>query len=208
MATRSPSAAPSVLPPALVPALLAWFAHHRRPLPWRRDRDPYRIWVAEVLLQQTRVAQAVPYYERFLRAFPSVPALAAARSDRVLKVWQGAGYYARARHLHAASRQLVAESEGRLPSTVPELERLPGVGPYIARAIAALAFDRPTVALEANGVRVVARWTREVGDVRRAPVRARLERSLRGIWRFSTAALVGEHEVAHADMMLAPETGG
>jgi len=168
----------STLPPTLVPALLRWFAQHRRPLPWRRDREPYHLWVAEVLLQQTRVAQAVPYYERFLRAFPDVPALAAAPLDRVLKVWQGAGYYARARHLHAAAQQLVAESEGRIPTTVPELERLPGVGRYIARAVASLAFDAPTVALEANGLRVAARWTREEGDVRREAVRVRLERAL------------------------------
>jgi A/G-specific adenine glycosylase len=162
------------LPPEVVPALLDWFARARRPLPWRRDRHPYRIWVAEVLLQQTRVAQAIPYYERFLDTFPTVSALAAAPLARVLKVWQGAGYYGRARHLHAAARRLVATSQGRLPRTVPELEGLPGVGPYIARAIAALAFDGRAVALEANGLRVAARWTREEGDVRRAPVRAHL----------------------------------
>jgi A/G-specific adenine glycosylase len=175
---RSRRSAPT-LPPALVPALLEWFAFHRRPLPWRRDRDPYHLWVAEVLLQQTRVAQAVPYYERFLRAFPNVAALARAPLGRVLKVWQGAGYYARARHLHAAARRLVGESGGRLPKTVPELEQLPGIGRYIARAVASLAFDVPTVALEANGLRVAARWTREEGDVRREAVRARIERALR-----------------------------
>jgi A/G-specific adenine glycosylase len=170
------------LPPAAVAAgLLRWFRRSRRPLPWRTDRDPYRIWVAEVLLQQTRVAQAIPYYERFVRRFPSVHALAAARLPDVLKAWEGAGYYARARHLHAAAREIVAEHGGELPETVAGLEALPGIGPYIARAIASLAFDRPVVALEANGLRVAARWTREGGDLRSAAVRGRLEEALRAV---------------------------
>jgi len=136
------------------------------------------VWVAEVLLQQTRVAQAGPYFERFLAAFPTLEALARAPRGRVLKLWQGAGYYARAHHLHEAARWVVRERGGRLPTTAAELERLPGVGPYIARAVAAIAFGRPEVALEANGVRVVARWTREEGDVRDRRVRDRLEASL------------------------------
>lgn len=136
------------------------------------------MWVAEVLLQQTRVEQAVPYYERFLRAFPTVQALAAAPLPDVLKRWQGAGYYARARHLHAAARAVVADHGGTLPEDPAELEELPGVGPYIARAIAALAHGAPVIALEANGLRVVARWTREEGDVRSAATRDRLEATL------------------------------
>jgi A/G-specific adenine glycosylase len=187
-----PGPATRSLPTALVPTLLDWFSRHRRPLPWRRDRDPYRIWVAEVLLQQTRVVQAIPYYERFLRAFPSVAALADAPLERVLKVWQGAGYYARARHLHAAARRLVATSEGRLPRTALELEELPGVGRYIARAIAALAFDGRDIALEANGLRVAARWTREEGDVRSEAVRQRLERTLREALGARTAGVFTE----------------
>jgi A/G-specific adenine glycosylase len=160
------------------PSLLRWFRRTRRPLPWRRDRDPYRIWVAEVLLQQTRVEQAAPYYERFVAAFPDVRALADAPVARVLKAWQGAGYYARAHHLHTAAREVVRRYEGRLPATVPELEELPGVGPYIARAVASLAFDVPVVALEANGLRVAARWTLERGDPRSPAVRRRLESAL------------------------------
>jgi A/G-specific adenine glycosylase len=164
--------------PRLGPALVGWFEDHRRPLPWRRSRDPYRIWVAEVLLQQTRVAQAIPYYERFLAEFPTVADLAAAPLDRVLKVWQGAGYYGRARHLHAAARRLMADRGGRLPARVEELEELPGIGPYIARAIAALAFDVPTLALEANGLRVGARWIRAEGDVRSPGVRREIAAAL------------------------------
>jgi A/G-specific adenine glycosylase len=127
-----------------------------------------------VLLQQTRVAQAAPYYERFIRRFPTVGDLAAAPLESVLKAWQGAGYYARARHLHDAAREVVAHHSGRLPTTVTDLEGLPGIGPYVARAIASLAFGSQVVALEANGLRVAARWTREEGDIRRAAVRARL----------------------------------
>jgi len=154
--------------------LLAWFRRERRPLPWRRDRDPYRLWVAEVLLQQTRVAQAVPYFERFVRRFPSVRALARARPEEVLKLWQGAGYYARARRLHEAARQLARTTGGTIPRSVEELERLPGVGPYTARAIAAQAFGAPVVPLDANVLRVAARWVGETRDVRRPVVREAL----------------------------------
>jgi A/G-specific adenine glycosylase len=158
--------------------LLRWFGAHRRPLPWRRDRDPYRIWVAEVMLQQTRVAQAVPYFERFVARFPTVRALARAPLSDVLKAWEGAGYYARARHLHAAARIVAGRLHGRLPEEPAALERLPGVGPYIARAVASIAFGRPVVAVEANGLRVAARWTRTTGDLRSPAVRRRLERAL------------------------------
>jgi A/G-specific adenine glycosylase len=158
-------------------ALLAWFSAHRRPLPWRADRDPYRIWVAEVLLQQTRVDQAIPYFERFVRRFPTVGALARARRSSVLKAWEGAGYYARARHLHEAAR-IIDSQGGRFPRTADVWRELPGVGPYIAAAVASLAFGERVPALEANGVRVVARWTFPEGDLRRTAVRSRLRREI------------------------------
>jgi len=166
------------LPSRLAPALLAWFRREQRPLPWRVARDPYRTWVAEVLLQQTRVEQAVPYFERFIGRFPDLRALAAAPPSEVLKTWQGAGYYSRAVRLHAAARALVTRHGGMLPRTVEELERLPGIGPYIARAIAAIAFDVPVVPADANVFRVVARWTREARSLGSAPVRASLVRRL------------------------------
>jgi len=178
---RSAPVTRTALPRNLAPALVRWYRHHRRPLPWRSDRDPYRVWVAEVLLQQTRVAQAIPYFERFVREFPDIDALARAPAERVLKVWQGAGYYARAHRLHAAAQRVVRERGGQLPTTVDELETLPGIGPYIARAVAAIAFGRPCVAMEANGRRVAARWTREDGDVRHPVVTARLERALASV---------------------------
>jgi len=161
--------------------LLNWFRTHRRPLPWRRSRDPYRIWVAEVLLQQTRVEQARPYFDRFIARFPDVRALARVQPEQVLKLWQGAGYYARARRLHAAAREVMARHRGQLPRSVAELERLPGIGSYTARAIAALAFGAPVVPVDANVLRVAARWRREQRDVRRAPVRAELVQFLEGI---------------------------
>ena len=178
MSRRSEAANATHPSPDLVPRLLEWFSASARPLPWRRDHEPYHVWLAEVLLQQTRVAQAIPYYERFLERFPDVAALAASRLGPVLKVWQGAGYYARARHMHEAARTLVADHGGRFPTTVEGLEALPGVGPYIARAIAAIAFEAPTIALEANGIRVAARWTREPGDVRSPRVQGRLAHAL------------------------------
>lgn len=178
---RTPSAATAPPTAVLASSLLDWYRVHRRALPWRRDRDPYHVWVAEVLLQQTRVAQAAPYFERFLRAFPTVEDLAHAPVDRVLKVWEGAGYYARGHRLHEAARQIVRDRGGRFPEMSAELETLPGVGPYIARAVASIAFGQPEVALEANGLRVAARWTLERGDVRERHVRARLEGALRSI---------------------------
>lgn len=173
---RAPRRSPS--PGSFSKALLQWFAVTRRPLPWRRHRSPYSIWVAEVLLQQTRVAQAIPYYRRFLRKFPTTHALARASEQEVLKTWEGAGYYARARHLHAAARRLVRERRGALPRTVSELRDLPGVGPYIANAVASLAFDEPVLALDANGIRIAARLTLDRGDVRQPRVRAQLATAL------------------------------
>ncbi len=131
-----------------------------------------------MLLQQTRVAQAVPFFERLVGRFPTVQRLAAARPADVLKAWQGAGYYARARRLHRAARRIVAERGGRLPSTVEELERLPGVGPYTARAVAAIAFGAPVLPLDANVLRVAARWTCDRRDTGRAAVRRDLATAL------------------------------
>ncbi|MGD0718421.1 MAG: A/G-specific adenine glycosylase [Thermoplasmata archaeon] len=172
----------SVRPDAgTVRALLTWFRHGSRPLPWRRNRDPYRVWVAEVLLQQTRVEQAGPYFERFVARFPNVRSLAKAPEPDILKVWEGAGYYARARSLGKAAREVVRDHAGAMPRTVLELQMLPGVGPYIARAVASIAFNVPVVAMEANGRRVAARWWAETGNVRQSLVARALERRLTGL---------------------------
>jgi len=138
-------------------ALLRWYRAHRRDLPWRRTRDPYAIWVSEIMLQQTRVETVIPFYERFLARFPTVAALAAARERDVLAAWSGLGYYTRARNLHAAAAIVAREYDGRLPSDLDALRALPGIGPYTAAAIASVAFDRPAAAVDGNVIRVLAR---------------------------------------------------
>lgn len=145
-------------PPALASALAAWFDEHGRPLPWREDRTPYRVWVSEVMLQQTRVDTVLRYYEAFLERFPDVAALAAATESDVLKSWQGLGYYQRARRMHQAAQLVVDRHGGELPGTAAELANLPGFGPYTATAVAAFAFGHPHVAVDANVRRVGARW--------------------------------------------------
>nr|MDP9122226.1 A/G-specific adenine glycosylase [Acidobacteriota bacterium] len=137
--------------------LLGWYRRHRRDLPWRRTADPYRIWLSEVMLQQTRVETVLLYYERFTVRFPTVEELAQADLDGVLALWSGLGYYRRARQLHAAARQIVAQG-GRFPESVAGLRALPGVGEYTAAAVASIAFGVPVPVLDGNVERVLARW--------------------------------------------------
>ena len=137
--------------------LIRWYKPHRRNLPWRETRDPYAIWVSEVILQQTRVAQGLDYYRRFLETFPTVQHLAAAPLDAVMKVWQGLGYYTRARNMHAAAQQVVSAHHGRFPNTYEGLRSLRGVGDYTASAVGAFAFDIPRPAVDGNVYRIVAR---------------------------------------------------
>lgn len=138
-------------------ALLAWYSAEKRDLPWRQTRDPYAIWVSEVMLQQTQVETVVPYYTGWMQRFPTVSALAQAPIDDVLNAWEGLGYYRRAHGLHNAARQLVEAGRDALPESVVELEALPGIGPYTARAIAAIAFGQDVLALDGNLRRVLAR---------------------------------------------------
>jgi A/G-specific adenine glycosylase len=142
---------------ALQRALLGWYARHRRVLPWRGARDPYRIWVSEVMLQQTRVATATPYYHAFLERFPTLPALARARAADVLAAWSGLGYYRRARSLHEAAREVVREHGGLVPDEPAVFARLPGVGRYTAGAVLSIAYGRPLPALDGNAARVISR---------------------------------------------------
>ena len=137
--------------------LVRWFRREARDLPWRRTRDPYAIWVSEIMLQQTRVDQATPYYERFIAAFPTVQALASATEDRVLKRWEGLGYYTRARNLHKAAKTIVAAHRGQFPRTAAEWQRLPGVGRYTANAVASIAFGECVPVVDGNVQRVLAR---------------------------------------------------
>lgn len=137
--------------------LLDWYARCGRDLPWRQTRDPYRIWLSEVILQQTRVAQGMAYYLRFTERFPDVVALAAASEDEVLKLWQGLGYYSRARNLHAAARQVVGEFGGVFPVDEASVRSLRGVGDYTAAAVCSAAYDAPCAVLDGNVFRVLAR---------------------------------------------------
>src|SRR5881296_1091170 len=152
--------------------LLAWYDANRRDLPWRRTRDPYRILVAEYLLQRTRIASGTPYYERFLERFPTVRDLAAAPLDDVLAVWEGLGFYGRARNLHAAAQSIVQRHGGEVPRSYDELASLPGIGPYTAGAVASIAFGISVPAVDGNVTRVIARLFRirenaTAGSVRR-----------------------------------------
>ncbi|MBQ9547955.1 MAG: A/G-specific adenine glycosylase [Bacteroidales bacterium] len=136
--------------------LLAWYELNGRDLPWRRSRDPYGVWLSEIILQQTRIVQGTAYWQRFMDRFPTVQALAAATEDEVLRLWEGLGYYSRARNLHAAARQIVAL--GRFPDTLDGLRSLKGVGDYSAAAIGSIAFGLPAAVLDGNVYRVLARY--------------------------------------------------
>jgi A/G-specific adenine glycosylase len=153
--------------------LLAWYRAHRRDLAWRHSRDPYHIWVSEIMLQQTRVEQMGEYFARFLRAFPTVQDLAGASEEQVLKAWEGLGYYARARNLHKAAVQIAARG-GQLPDTYEGLLELPGIGPYTAAAVSSIAFDRDHAVLDGNVERVLCRLLRVEEDPRKTAVKTAL----------------------------------
>ncbi len=149
--------------------LTAWSRRRARALPWRGVRDPYRIWISEIMLQQTQAATVIPYYRRFLKRFPSLKALSRAKPQSVLKVWEGLGYYTRARNLHRAALEIQNQGGGRFPRTATDWEKLPGVGRYTAAAIAAIAYNEGAAALDANARRILARvyaYRRVMRDVR------------------------------------------
>ena len=156
-------------------ALLAWYDREARALPWRESRDPYRVWLSEIMLQQTRVEAVLPYYRRFLEALPTLEALAAAPEEKLLKLWEGLGYYSRARNLQKAAREALARYGG-LPGDERELIRLPGIGAYTAGAVASIAFSRPVPAVDGNVLRVFARLTDSHEDVLAPAVRRVTER--------------------------------
>jgi A/G-specific adenine glycosylase len=146
--------------------LLAWFRQFQRDLPWRRTRKPYSVWLSEIMLQQTRVAVVIPYYERFLDGFPNLHALAAAPEEEVLRLWSGLGYYSRARNLHRAAQKIVAEHGGEFPSRLEDVLALPGIGNYTAAAILSIAFEQKQAVLDGNVARVLARLGAVRGDLR------------------------------------------
>ena len=156
--------------------VLDWYHHYRRDLPWRGETNPYRIWVSEVMRQQTQVTTVIPYYRRFLEKFGNVEALAAASLEDVLKTWEGLGYYARARNLHQAAREIVEKHQGRFPQSYAELRALPGFGDYTAGAVASIAFGQPVAAIDGNVKRVFARLVALETDTSRAPAAQQLKR--------------------------------
>jgi A/G-specific adenine glycosylase len=138
--------------------LISWYNDHKRELPWRNINDPYRIWISEIILQQTRVAQGYDYFLRFLKQFPDIKSLASASEDEVLKCWQGLGYYSRARNLHAAAMQIMTLHEGKFPKNHPQILSLKGIGEYTAAAIASFAFNLPYAVVDGNVYRFLARY--------------------------------------------------
>jgi A/G-specific adenine glycosylase len=180
------AALPTELRPWLSRRLLPWFRRQQRQLPWRRDRDPYRIWVSEVMLQQTQVATVISYFERFLAKFPTLERLAAADEQDVLRLWEGLGYYRRARDLHRAARLLVKQHNGQLPDDSDALQDLPSFGRYTRNAVLSQAFDRRLPILEANSQRVLSRLFARREDPRTGPAR-------RWLWQAAEELLPTRH---------------
>ncbi|MBO4980031.1 MAG: A/G-specific adenine glycosylase [Clostridia bacterium] len=165
-----------------VPRLLSWYAAVKKPLPWRLSPTAYHVWISEIMLQQTRISAAIPYYERFLRALPDVKALAEVDDEVLMKLWEGLGYYSRARNLKKAAVRVMAEHGGELPQTARELRTLDGIGPYTAGAIASIAFGQPSAAVDGNVLRVISRLAALEDDVMSAATRGRVTAALEEIY--------------------------
>lgn len=180
------------LAPESVDALVDWYQRTARDLPWRRSRDPYRILVSEIMLQQTRVETVEPRFERFVERFPDLPALAAADEQEVLAEWSGLGYYRRARFLHRLARVVVEEHAGTLPADASTLRGLPGIGEYTAAAVSSIAHDRPDLAIDGNIERVLCRLLALVDDPRRAATKRRLREAAHDALRAHPAGAVNQ----------------
>lgn len=166
-----------------IPApLLAWFRANKRDLPWRKEVTPYRVWVSEIMLQQTRVEAVKEYYARFMEALPTVEALAYCEEEKLLKLWEGLGYYSRARNLQKAARLIVERYDGKFPQTVEELKNLPGIGSYTAGAIASIAFGQKAAAVDGNVFRVAARLEENLTVISDVKYRKYLERELSAVY--------------------------
>src|SRR5438876_3184936 len=161
--------------------LLGWFRQFQRDLPWRRTTDPYRIWLSEIMLQQTRVAAAIPYYERFVQRVPDVHALAAAPEDEVLRLWSGLGYYSRARNLQKAAQQIMTKGGGQFPARLEDALALPGIGNYTAAAILSIAYGKQLAVLDGNVARVLARLGAIHGDIREPQRWVQLQETANGL---------------------------
>lgn len=169
--------------PKEFPALVTkWFQKEGRLLPWREGRDPYRIWISEIMLQQTRIEAVIPYYHRFLKELPDIPSLANCPEDKLLKLWEGLGYYSRARNLKKAAEKTMTEFGGALPTNAKELKSLPGIGDYTAGAIASIAFGKPSPAVDGNVLRVLTRILSDESDIALPETKKRLTAMLEKIY--------------------------
>ena len=166
----------------LVEPLLSWYKKNARSLPWRENISPYKVWVSEIMLQQTRIETVKGYYARFMEAFPTVKALANADMEDVLKLWEGLGYYSRARHMHACAQKICAEFGGVFPESAAVLKTLPGIGDYTAGAVASLAYNRPEPAVDGNVLRVYARLNRCEANMGDAAVKKSVREELRALY--------------------------
>ena len=167
------------LPQALAPALFCWYETAHRDLPWRQDREPYHVWLSEIMLQQTRVEAVKGYYARFLAELPTIAALAACAPDRLTKLWEGLGYYSRVRNLQKAAQLIEKEHGGVFPQSYDAIRALPGVGDYTAGAVASICFDAPTPAVDGNVLRVLSRVTEDFSPVTKQSVKKDYEAALR-----------------------------
>lgn len=165
----------------IVEPLLAWYDRNARVLPWREEPTPYRVWISEIMLQQTRVEAVKPYFERFVSQLPDITALAEADDDKLMKLWEGLGYYSRARNLKKAAQLAAEEFGGRLPAAYDELLKLPGIGPYTAGAISSIAFGIPAPAVDGNVLRVITRVTADYSNVSDSKVKREMEEKVRDI---------------------------
>ena len=168
----------SELPPELSGALLCWYDINKRNLPWREDPSPYHVWISEIMLQQTRVEAVKPYYSRFLEALPDIKALADCPEEKLMKLWEGLGYYSRVRNMQAAARQIMGEFKGILPEEPDQLKKLKGIGSYTAGAIASIAYGKAVPAVDGNVLRVISRVTNSTEDILDPAVRRRIEKQL------------------------------
>ena len=163
-------------------SIRAWYAQHKRDLPWRKGRDPYRIWISEIMLQQTRIEAVIPYYERFLKELPDVKALSEVPDDRLMKLWEGLGYYSRARNLKKAAQTVMEQYGGEMPRTAEALRKLPGIGDYTAGSIASIAFGEPEPAVDGNVMRVMMRLLASKDDIMEQKNRRAVTQMLRDVY--------------------------
>ena len=187
--------------------LIDWCEKARRPLPWRLSPTPYHVWISEIMLQQTRIEAVIPYYARFLDALPDIPALAAVEEDRLLKLWEGLGYYSRARNLKKAARRVVEDFGGELPRRAAQLKTLPGIGDYTAGAIASIAWGEPEPAVDGNVLRVMARLLARADDIALQKTKTDIAALLRAVYpRGEKAGLLTEGIMELGETLCLPNT--